>query len=53
MCYERKAAPAHILVTNQLGIEFARDAMKEMKADEPKYFTPLLAFRGLMPSVEQ
>ncbi len=35
--YEWKAPPAHILVTNQLGIEFAKDAMKEMKADESNW----------------
>lgn len=31
------AAPAHILITNQLGIEFAKDAMKQMTADESNW----------------
>lgn len=31
------AAPAHILITNQIGIEFAKDAMKQMTADESNW----------------
>ncbi len=37
MYYEWNAPPAHILVTNQLGIEFAKPAMSEMKADESNW----------------
>jgi|GEM_PF-1582360 len=35
--YEWHAPPAHILVTNQLGIEFAKPDMKEMVADEANW----------------
>lgn len=35
--YEWHAAPAHILVVNALGIEFAKDDMKHMTADESNW----------------
>ena len=35
--YEWHAAPAHILICNSLGIEFAKADMKEMKADESNW----------------
>ncbi|HEY9249830.1 MAG TPA: hypothetical protein VIO38_11885 [Rariglobus sp.] len=34
--YEWNAPPAHILVTNQIGIEFAKEAMKSVVADESR-----------------
>jgi hypothetical protein len=36
--YEWNAPPAHVLVTNQLGIEFIdKEVMKQMKADESNW----------------
>ncbi|MDF3056740.1 MAG: hypothetical protein K0R17_955 [Rariglobus sp.] len=35
--YEWNAPPAHVLVTNQIGIEFAKEAMKHVTADESNW----------------
>ena len=35
--YEWNTVPAHVLITNQIGIEFAKDAMKQMTADESNW----------------